>query len=160
LNFGDGEDSAEGGKVGLSEGRIATEPAVDGFEDGGMGLVLEGGAESREMGGEGLRGGAKLVGMLKAIAVDKHAVITIGDGTAPLSRNVGIEDGAAAGCAPGHGQTTTRTVCFHLGVHRGIHLQSHFRMPLGTVEEKARRRQNLKLTRVARPAHQKPDFVD
>jgi hypothetical protein len=33
-------------------------------------------------------------------------------------------------------------------------------MPLGTVEEKARRRQNLKLTRVARPAHQKPDFVD
>jgi hypothetical protein len=107
LNFGDGEGSPEGGKVGLGEGRIATEPAVDGFEDGGMGLVLEGGAESREMGGEGLRGGAKLVGMLEAIAVYEHAVIAIGDGTAPLSRNVGIEDGAAAGCAPGHGQTTT-----------------------------------------------------
>lgn len=104
LNYGDGEGTAERGELGLGERRIAAEPAVDGVEDGGMRFVLEGGAEAGEMRGEGLGGGAKLIGMLEAVGVHEHAMVAIGDGIVPLAGDVAVENGAAGGCATGNGE--------------------------------------------------------
>ena len=104
LNYGDGEGAAERGELGLGERGIAAEPAVDGVEDGGMRFVLEGGAEAGEMSGEGLRGNAKLAGMLEAVGVHEHAMVAIGDAIGPLAGDVGVENEAAGGCATGNGE--------------------------------------------------------
>ena len=69
-----------------------------------MRLVLEGGAKAGEMRGEGLRGGAKLIGMLETVGVHEHAMVAIGDGIVPLAGDVGVENGAAGGCAAGNGE--------------------------------------------------------
>ena len=69
-----------------------------------MRFVLEGGGEASEMRGEGLCGGAKLIGMLEAVGVHEHAMVAIGDGIVPLAGDVGVENGAASGCAAGNGE--------------------------------------------------------
>jgi hypothetical protein len=102
--FCDGESATKSGEFGLGDGRIAAEPAIDGIEYGGMGFVLEGGAETGEMGGEGLGGNAKLVGMLETVGVHEHAMVAIRDGIAPFEGDVLVKDAAAAGDATGHGE--------------------------------------------------------
>lgn|SRR5690242_5535149 len=104
MDYSDGESAAKGGEFGFGDGRIAAEPAVDGIEHGGMGFVLERGAEAGEMGGEGLGGSAELVGMLEAVGVHEHAVVAIGDGIAPFLGDVPVKEGAATGNAIRHGE--------------------------------------------------------
>lgn len=107
LNCCNGELTPELRKRRFGDGGIAAEPAIDGFEDRGMGFVFEGGTEAGEMGRERFCGVTILVGMLKAIAIHEHAVVTIGRRIVPLVGAEFVEYGSAADCAAGHIQPTT-----------------------------------------------------